>query len=362
MTLPNRFVRSATWEGLAHMNGRVTPELINRQVELAAGGVGLIISGHTYVSDEGKAGSWQLGAFSDELIPGLKEMTEAVHQEGREGAKIVMQLAHAGCRGARHLTGKEPIGPSAIEMDGKPACRAMKEPDFEHVRTAFAQAARRAREAGFDGVQLHAAHGYLLSQFLCPALNQRNDQYGGDIQNRGRFITEVYQAIRDAVGNDFPVMIKMNSEDFLENGLTVDEMLRLSGTLERAGIDAIELSGGTFYSAPYLPSRTTKITSEADEVYYRDAAVRFKQAVRTPLMLVGGIRSYAVSEQLVREGVADYIALCRPLISEPALIKRWQSGDHRRSDCLSDNACFKPAFKGKGIFCVPKERRAKKNK
>lgn len=353
MTLHNRFVRSATWEGLAGVNGETTRELIDRQIELASGGVGLIISGHTYVSDEGKAGSWQLGAYSDELIPGLKTMTEAVH---REGARIVMQLAHAGCRGAMHLTGKTPIGPSALKQDGKPICREMQELDFNHLRTAFADAARRAREAGFDGVQIHAAHGYLFSQFLCPAFNKRTDQYGGSIENRGRFVIEVCRAIRDVIGNDFPVMIKINSEDFLDNGLTVDEMLRLSVLLEKAGIDAIELSGGTFYSAPYLPSRTTKISRESDEAYYRDAALRYKQTTHIPLMLVGGIRSYSISEQLVRAGVTDYVALCRPLIREPALIKRWQSGDHGRSECLSENSCFKPAFKGKGLYCVTKER------
>lgn len=340
------------------MDGETTPDLIDRQVELALGGVGLIISGHTYVSDEGKAGSWQLGAHSDDLIPGLDKMTEAVH---REGGKIVMQLAHAGCRGAVHLTGKMPIGPSALEKDGKSICRAMNDADFEHVRASFAQAARRAKDGGFDGVQIHAAHGYLLSQFLCPYFNRRTDQYGGTIENRGRFIIQVCRAIRDGVGNDFPVMIKINSEDFLENGLTVDEMLRLSVMLEEAGIDAIELSGGTFYSAPYLPSRTTKTVRKADEAYYRKAAVRYKQTIRMPLMLVGGIRSYNVSEQLVQRGITDYVSLCRPLIREPGLIKRWHSGDHRRSECLSENSCFKPAFKGKGIYCVTKAHQQKKS-
>lgn len=357
MSLANRFVRSATWEGLAGTEGETTPELINRQVDLALGGVGLIISGHTYVSDEGKAGSWQMGAYSDHLIPGLKKMTDAVHQAG---GKIVMQLAHAGCRGAMHLTGKMPIGPSALEQEGKLICREMERSDFEHVRTAFAQAAKRAKQAGFDGVQLHGAHGYLFTQFLCPAFNRRIDQYGGEIENRGRFVTEVCRAIRDAVEDDFPLMIKINCDDFLENGMTVDEMLYLSGMLQELGVDAIELSGGTFYSAPYLPSRTKKIKCEADEVYYREAALRYKQTVQVPLMLVGGIRSYGVSEQLVQDGVADYVALCRPLIREPALVRRWQSGDRGRSDCLSDNSCFKPAFKGKGIYCVTKAHQHKK--
>lgn len=357
LTIPNRFVRSATWEGLADMDGRVTPQLIERQVELAVGGVGIIISGHTYVSDEGKAGSWQLGAYSDGLIADLRTMTDAVH---REGGKIVMQLAHAGFRGAVHLTGKTPLGPSVLEQDGKVICREMEKADFELISTAFAEAARRAGEAGFDGVQLHAAHGYLFSQFLCPAFNKRTDPYGGSIENRGRFLTEVCQAIREKVGDDFPVMVKMNSEDFLDNGMTVDEMLHVAAMLEKTGVDAIELSGGTFYSAPYLPSRTAKIKSEADEVYYRDAAIRYKQTIHIPLMLVGGIRSYTVSEQIVREGVTDYIALCRPLIREPALVKRWQEGDHRSSDCLSDNSCFKPAFKGKGIYCVTKAHQHKK--
>ncbi|HAR95421.1 MAG TPA: NADH:flavin oxidoreductase [Deltaproteobacteria bacterium] len=357
MTVANRSVRSATWEGLAGTAGEVTPALIDCQVALANGRVGLIISGHTYVSDEGKAGSWQLGAYGDHLIPGLTKMTEAVHDAG---GKIAMQLAHAGCRAASHLSGKTPIGPSQVVQDGKPICREMTEQDLDHVRTAFAQAAARAKRAGFDGVQIHGAHGYLLTQFLCPVFNKRTDQYGGSIENRCRFVLEVYQAIRQTVGDYFPVMIKINSEDFLENGVTVDEMLCLSGMLERAGIDAIELSGGTFYSAPYLPSRTGKIKHETDEVYYKNAAIRFKEAIGVPLMLVGGIRSYGVSEQLIQDRSTDFVAFCRPLIREPDLIKRWKSGDHERSHCLSDNACFRPAFKGRGIYCVTKERQAKK--
>lgn len=359
MTVANRSIRSATWEGLAGTDGDVTQALIDRQVELAAGGIGLIISGHTYVSDEGKAGAWQLGAYSDHLVPALTKMTEAVH---REGGKIAMQLAHAGCRAASHLSGKIPIGPSEVVQDGKPVCREMNEQDLDHVRTAFAQASGRAKGAGFDAVQIHGAHGYLLTQFLCPVFNKRSDQYGGSIENRARFVLEVYQAIRQTVNDDFPVMIKINSEDFLENGMTMDEMLYLSGMLERAGIDAIELSGGTFYSAPYLPSRTARIKREADEVYYKNAAIRYKQAINTPLMLVGGIRSYNVSEQLIGDGLTDYVAFCRPLIREPGLINRWKSGDHAGSGCLSDNACFRPAFKGKGIYCVTKERQEKKSK
>ncbi|MBP1733259.1 MAG: NADH:flavin oxidoreductase/NADH oxidase, partial [Deltaproteobacteria bacterium] len=226
----------------------------------------------------------------------------------------------------------------------------------DRVCQAFAHAARRAREASFDGVQLHAAHGYLLSQFLSPFYNKRTDAYGGTIQNRARIALESLKAIRAMVGNDFAVLAKINSEDFLEGGLTVDDMLQASAMLEQAGIDAIELSGGTVNPAGLSASRKGALESESHEIYYREAARQFKQRLRVPLMLVGGIRSYGVAELLLAEGVADYIAMCRPFIREPDLINRWKSGDVRRAFCASDNACFKPVFQGRGIACVAKEK------
>ncbi len=353
LTLPNRFVRSATWEGMATEDGACTPALIDVAVQLARGGVGLIITGHAFVSVEGRAGRWQMGVYSDALLPGLVQMATAVHDAG---GKIVMQITHAGCMAAAQVSGLQPIGPSPFKRDAGIISKEMDQADIERITDAFTRAAVRARNAGFDGVQIHGAHGYLLSEFLSPFYNKREDGYGGALENRTRMALEVLRSIRAAVGADFPVMIKVNAEDFLEGGLTVDDMLAASQLLGRDGIGAIEMSGGTGLSGAFIASRKGKLDSEDQEVYYLDAAKRFKESVSVPLMLVGGIRSYAVAERLVADGTADYISLCRPLIREPGLINRWKSGDTRKALCISDNGCFKPAFQGEGMRCTVEEK------
>jgi 2,4-dienoyl-CoA reductase-like NADH-dependent reductase (Old Yellow Enzyme family) len=353
LTLPNRFVRSATWEGLAGDDGSVTPRLIDVVIQLAKGGVGLIISGHAYVDREGQAGSWQLGVYSDKLVPGLTEMVKAVHDCG---GKIAMQLAHAGSRAASRLSGLDPIGPSIAEFEGKQVGLEMTKKDIEQIAQAFAAAALRARTADFDAVQIHAAHGYLLSQFLSPYFNKRTDEYGGSIDNRTRIAVEVLEAIQKTVGPDFPIFIKINSEDFLPEGLSADDMIKASEILEKAGIDGIEMSGGTFLSGKNYPSRQGKPDPGEPEAYYEDAAKRYKKKVKTPLMLVGGLRTIETAERLVANGVTDYIAMCRPFIREPGLINRWKSGDRRPALCVSDSGCFKPGFEGKGVSCVVEAR------
>ena len=353
LTLPNRFVRSATWEGMATEEGACTPALIDVAVQLARGGVGLIITGHAFVSEEGRAGQWQMGVYSDTLLPGLVQMATAVHDAG---GKIVMQITHAGCMAAAQITGLQPVSPSPFERYPGFPSKEMDRAQIERVTDAFARAAVRARNAGFDGVQIHGAHGYLLSEFLSPFYNKREDGYGGTVENRTRMALEVLRSVHKTAGADFPVLIKMNSEDFLDGGLTVDDMLAASRLLEQGGIDAIEMSGGTGLSGDYIASRKGRLDSEEQEVYYLDAAKRFKKSVNVPLMLVGGIRSYAVAEHLVSDGIADYISLCRPLIREPGLVNRWKSGDTRKALCISDNGCFKPAFEGKGMRCTVEEK------
>jgi 2,4-dienoyl-CoA reductase-like NADH-dependent reductase (Old Yellow Enzyme family) len=350
MTLENRFVRSATWEGLATDDGFVTDRLIDLSVQLAKGGVGLIITGHAYVSKEGQASPWQLGVHSDAFIKGLAAMVDAVHEAG---GKIVLQLAHAGRRAGFGLTELEPLGPSVMIGETGPACRAMTQDEILRVGEAFARAAVRAVKAGFDGIQIHAAHGYLLSQFLSPFHNKRKDTYGGGVENRARVLLEVLRRVRDVVGPGYPTLVKMNSEDFIDGGLSVDDMLAVAVMLEKGGIDAIELSGGSAFSPKkYISSRPGRIEREEDEVYYREAAHGYKERVHVPLILVGGIRSYGVAEKLAEDGIADYIALCRPLIREPGLINRWRSGDTGKATCVSDNGCFTPARAGRGLSCV----------
>jgi 2,4-dienoyl-CoA reductase-like NADH-dependent reductase (Old Yellow Enzyme family) len=353
MELANRFVRSATWEGLAGTDGTCSQGLIDVTAGLAEGGVGMIITGHAYVSPEGQAGPWQIGVHSDAMLPGLTRMAAAVHHGG---GKLALQIAHAGCYGFASGSGIEAVGPSPGIAGKTPSCRELTQAEIDAICAAFGKAAGRAKAAGFDAVQIHAAHGYLLSEFLSPFFNQRTDEYGGCIENRARIVLEVLESVRNAVGQEYPVLIKLNSQDFIDGGLSVDDMLAIAALLEQAGVDAVEMSGGTIYaSGEYSAIRSGVLARAEDEVYYRHAAARFKAALSVPLMLVGGIRSLEVAEALVGAGVADYISLCRPLIREPGLIKRWASGDRRKAGCLSENACFGPLMKGEGLCCPIKK-------
>lgn len=349
MTTTNRFVRSATFEGLATPDGEVTPRLTKMMVELARGEVGLIISGFAFVSPEGQTMSGQLAVHDERFVPGLQQMAEAVHTAG---TKIALQVAHSGCFANPELTGLETIGASPAEENGQPSCRGASRQDLTKVVSDFATAAERAKRAGYDAVQLHAAHGFLLNQFLSPAFNRRTDPYGGSLDNRARLLLEVVRGVREAVGPDYPLLVKLNSEDFLNSGLTQDEAVQVSVMLAAASVDGIELSGGTVASGDRMPARPGALKTPEDEVFYREAAKLYKDKVAVPLMLVGGIRSYEVAEGLAQGGAADYIALCRPLIWEPGLVKRWHQGDRRRAECISCNACYGPATSGEGLYCV----------
>jgi 2,4-dienoyl-CoA reductase-like NADH-dependent reductase (Old Yellow Enzyme family) len=353
MVLMNRFVRSATWEGMATEEGAVTPRLIDTMVALAKGGVGLIISSQAYVSPEGQAVPWQIGIYKDELMEGLEKMTAAVHAEGR---KIVAQLAHAGHLAAASVSKMTPLVVSDFEELMRSPRKEISLSDIQDIKNAFSNAAIRAKETGFDGIQLHAAHGYLLTQFLSPAFNRRKDEYGGDINSRARMLLEVFRAVRKEVGKDYPVLMKLNSRDFIEDGLTLEDSVHAARLLADAGIDAIELSGGILTSRELPPSRRG-INSSEQEAYFREEARTFKKQISVPLILVGGIRSLDTAERLAEEGIADYISMSRPLIREPNLIKRWQAGDRRNAACLSDNRCFKPGMEGKGICCITPEKK-----
>jgi 2,4-dienoyl-CoA reductase-like NADH-dependent reductase (Old Yellow Enzyme family) len=348
MELLNRFVRSATWEGMATEDGACTGRLVELMAQLAQGRVGLIITSHTYVLPEGQAGPWQLGVYKDELIEGLREMTAAVHSRG---GNVVLQMAHAGLFASSSLTGQKPMAMSKVEEVSKSPCKEMTLDEIQQIVEAFGQAARRAKEAGFDGVQIHAAHGYLLSQSLSPFFNRRTDAYGGPIENRARFLLEVLQRVRGTTGANFPLLVKMNCQDFIEGGLSFEDSVEVGEMLQKGGIDAIELSGGTFVSGKLGPSRG-RIDSEEKEAYFKDSAKVFKERLSVPLMLVGGIRSFQIAEQLVEEGYADYISMSRPFIREPNLIERWESGDLSKASCLSDSKCFGPIMAGKGMYCI----------
>ncbi|MDU9047487.1 MAG: NADH:flavin oxidoreductase [Candidatus Electrothrix sp. Rat3] len=356
LSLKNRFIRSATWEGLATPEGAVTPKLIDRMVSLAQGGVGLIIASHSYVSKEGQGTPWQIGIHEDSLVNGLSKMTSAVHENG---GKILIQLAHAGQYAVTDLTKQAALAVSLPSPQPDFPCKEITQDDISSLIISYAQAAQRAKHAGFDGIQLHSAHGYLLSQFLSPAYNHRTDEYGGDIKNRTRIHREILQAIREDVGRDYPVFIKMNCADFIANGLEADDSLQAAKIFADAGADAIEVSGGIVRTGKLSPSRPG-ITNQEKEAYFREYAHKLKAAISVPLILVGGIKSFEVAAEIVSEGIADYISMSRALVREPDLILRWQNGDLRPAQCRSDNLCFTPGFEGKGVYCVSKELEEKK--
>ncbi len=353
MKLANRFVRSATWEGMAAVDGSCTPRLIGLVTQLAEGGVGLIITSHAYIRPDGQASPWQLGISKDEFIGGLQEMTREVH---KHESRIVMQITHGGLFSNAELTGQTLLAPSEITGFTQSPPKEVTIAEIRAIVEAFGQAAFRAKKAGFDGVQIHSAHGYLLSQFLSPAFNKRRDDYGGPVEKRARVLLDVLREVRTAVGPDFPILVKMNSADFLDGGLTLDDSLQIGAMLKNGGIDAIELSGGTIRSGELKHSRLG-ITSEEKEAYFKDAAKAFKEKLNVPLILVGGIRSFRLAERLLDDRIADYISMSRPFIREPALVKRWASGDLRKATCQSDSQCRERALAGEGIYCVVEKKR-----
>jgi 2,4-dienoyl-CoA reductase-like NADH-dependent reductase (Old Yellow Enzyme family) len=213
MTLKNRFVRSATFEAMADENGTCKPELTKLLAELAREEVGLIITGFTFVSLVGRSRPGQTGIHKDELVSPLTELTRAVH---KEGGTIVMQIMHAGCNSFSIPEGEYALGPSPRNMPQGCECREMTKAEISETVADFVKAAVRVKASGFDGVQIHGAHGYLLSQFLSPFFNKRTDEYGGSLENRARIVLECLSGIRSAVGNDYPVLIKINSDDYLD--------------------------------------------------------------------------------------------------------------------------------------------------
>jgi len=350
LTIKNRFVRSATWEGMATKEGAVTLYLTRLMKTLAEGGTGLLISSHAYVQKEGQASFKQLGIYDNAMISGLREMCDAVHGSG---AAIFAQLAHGGVNANESLSGLQPMGPTEMNNARDEKAREMTEEDIALWVEGFANAACRAVSAGFDGVQIHAAHSYGLGQFLSPYYNKRTDGYGGTLENRARALIEVYRTVRSVVGKKYPVTAKINSEDFIDGGLTPAMMVETAVIMESEGLDAVEMSGGGGPVARCLSSRTYDPQTPDEEVYYREAARLYKERVKKmPLMLVGGIRSLETARQLLSDGLADMVSLSRPLIREPDLVKLWASGYTKRAACISCDECRKSALSGEGLQCV----------
>jgi 2,4-dienoyl-CoA reductase-like NADH-dependent reductase (Old Yellow Enzyme family) len=346
--VPNRFVRSATDEFMAEDDGTPTARHLELFVRLAEGEVGLIITGHAFVQAVGQASPRQTGIHDDRLIEALARIPPAVHAFA---SRIFVQIAHAGRQTKAKLIGETPVAPSAVfEPAVKTTPRELTSGEIKALISDFGSAARRASEAGFDGVQLHAAHGYLLSAFLSPYTNRRADEWGGPTTNRVRIVREAVWAAKAAAGDRFPVIAKWNATDYLPGGLEVGESLEMAGLAVEAGLDGIEVSGGS--SEAGRGSMWPGLRTESEEGYFVDAAALFKRALSVPVIGLGGNRTFAVMEKILSSGRADLVSLSRPFIREPFLVRDFRLGAKAKSDCVSCNKCLNP----RGIACAELRR------
>jgi 2,4-dienoyl-CoA reductase-like NADH-dependent reductase (Old Yellow Enzyme family) len=375
LEVANRFVHSATTESMATGDGTVTDQLVKRYERLAAGGVGLIVPGAMYVQPAGRHFRLATGIYDDALVPGLRRMVDAVHSQA---SRIVFQLVHAGRQTTREVAGVKPMGPSAKHRDPaylvKP--REMSEGDIRETILAFGKAAGRAAEAGADGVQIHAAHGYLVNQFLSPFFNVRRDGWGGSDEKRFRFLAEVYSEVRRNLPADAVVLVKLNSNDFTPRpGITPPLAARYAGWLKDLGIDGVEVSQGSIYAMMNvmrggIPVKEMLASQPAwkrpagwfllknmqgkfglEEAYNLPAAKVVKPELGdVPLMLVGGIRRLSHMEEVLQDGDADLMSLSRPFIREPDLVKKLESGRDEAA-CVSCNKCFAAMIADKPIRC-----------
>lgn len=361
MTLKNRFVRSATAECLATEDCRITDRYLRAYTQLARGGVGLIITGNYYVHALGRALPRIIVMDKDEIIGDLEKLTRMVHEHD---TKIVAQLNHGGRQCDPEVIATVPLAPSAVRDKlnwVKP--REMSHAEIEETIEAFGEAARRAKEAGFDGVQIHGAHGYLVTQFLSAYTNRRNDEWGGAFENRMRFLVEVYQSMRSAVGPEYPILIKINAEDFVDGGMTPEEGIIVCKKLDELGIDAIEVSGGILEQglvyvkgdiprdlamrnrnlierlALRLKEKSLQEIARFEEGYFLPQASAVKRNVNVPVIAVGGIRRRATMEHALKSGHADFISMCRPFIRQPNLVKQMEKGNEDPISCTNCNRC-----------------------
>jgi 2,4-dienoyl-CoA reductase-like NADH-dependent reductase (Old Yellow Enzyme family) len=362
---------------MATETGEVTDGILKRYRNLARGDVGLIIPGMLSVHPLGRAYKRQLGIHDDGMIPGLRSVVESVHQEG---GKIVLQLVHAGRQTKKGVIGQTPISPSDKGRDPvnfvKP--KRMTEEQIREVIEAFGKAAGRAIEAGADGVQIHAAHGYLVNQFLSPFFNRRTDGWGGSDENRFRFLREIVLEMRRVLPRGTPILVKLSTHDHTpQEGVTIPLATRYGKWLAELRIDGLELScGSALYSSfsvfrgevpvrelvralPWWEKHLGRIVLsrmvgkyDLEEGYNLEAAKMIKPAVgEVPVFLVGGLRRASHMEEILEKGYADFISMCRPFIREPFLVRRIREGKTSVAACVSCNMCAAAALNNMPVRC-----------
>jgi 2,4-dienoyl-CoA reductase-like NADH-dependent reductase (Old Yellow Enzyme family) len=342
LQLPNRFIRSATFDNLAR-NGLVSDAQLILYDTLSKGEIGLIISGGLYPCREGMGTHGQLSAASDEAIPALRKLVEVVHSNG---GRIAGQILHCGFRSRETVTGRHPVGPSAFtDPETGSRVRELSAEEILQMVDVYVQAARRIVEAGFDAVQLHGAHGWFLSAFLSPAMNRRQDAWGGSAEGRARFLRLICQGIRQMAGPEFPVLIKLGLRDYHPQGKTLEEGIAVAKMLEGDGVSAIEVSEGIEEKWGH------HIRKDALHPYYVEECRSARTALTVPLILVGGMRRLQEMQAVLNEGIADAVSLCRPFIQDPHLVTKLRKAETDGSICNSCNECGERMIEGR-FGCV----------
>jgi 2,4-dienoyl-CoA reductase-like NADH-dependent reductase (Old Yellow Enzyme family) len=342
LQLPNRFIRSATFDNLGQ-NGMVSDAQLKLYDVLSNGEVGLIISGGLYPTRNGMGTPGQLSADTDDAIPLLKKLVDVVHANG---SRIAGQILHCGFRSREMVTGSQPVGPSEIiDTESGNRVRELSGEEIHEMVDAYVQATRRIIEAGFDAVQLHGAHGWFLSAFLSPVMNRREDEWGGSIENRARFLRSICQGIRKMAGPEYPLLIKLGLKDYHPQGKTVSEGIAVAQMLESDGVDAIEVSEGIEEKWGH------HIRKDAIHPYYIEEGRQARLALTKPLILVGGMREFRDMQAVLDEGIADAVSLCRPFIQDPHIVAKFQSGESAASICNSCNECGERMIEGR-FGCV----------
>lgn len=295
-------------------NGKVTQALLDYYNEKSSGGyIGLIITEHSYISIEGKASANQLSIGEDSDIEGLKTLTDCIHQNQ---TKVFAQISHAGMQAKEEVTGYKAVAPSAIVNPRKsdsPIPQALSIEQIQTLKEKFVNAAIRAQKAGFDGVEIHSAHGYLLNQFYSPLTNKREDEYGGTLENRIRLHLEIIQAIKKQCGEDYPVAIRLGACDYMENGSSLDDALSACIAFEKAGVDLIDISGG--FNGYIHPTNS-------QQGYFSEVTETLKKNLHTPILLTGGIVDKDAAEKLLEENKADLIGVGRAILKDSSWSKK----------------------------------------
>lgn len=274
------------------------------------GYISLIIIEHSFVNEKGRASKGQLSVADDRNNEGLKELASIIH---KNGSKAVMQINHAGSATTSEITGNEIVGPSQVmHLRGKEIPRELTKEEIKEIVKNFKDAAKRVKDAGFDAVEIHSAHGYLLNQFYSPITNKRTDEYGGDILNRIRIHLEVIKAVRDVVGEDFPILLRLGACDYMEGGNTIEEAKIVAKEFEKAGIDILDISGGM---------RGFVIPGVTEQGYFADVTKAIKEVINIPVILTGGITDVNVAEQLLKDGKADLIGVGRAIYKDSTWAK-----------------------------------------